>query len=91
VYTLYRDEKDVPMAGDKTYNVREARAKLPQLIDAVLRGEHVVLRRATDGAEIELIPHARKREPGRYMGRIAFAPDAFAPMGEADLAEWEDG
>ena len=79
------------MAGEKTYNVREARAKLPQLIDAVLRGEHVVLRRATDGAEIELIPHLRAREPGRYKGRIAFAPDAFAPMGEDELAEWEDG
>ena len=79
------------MAGDKTYNVREARANLPRLIDAVLRGEQVVLRRATDGAEIELIPHVRKREPGRYKGQIEFAPDAFAPMDEADLAEWEDG
>ena len=79
------------MADDKTYNVREARAKLPRLIDAVLRGEQVVLRRATDGAEIELIPHVRKREPGRYKGQIEFAPDAFAPMDEADLAEWEDG
>ena len=79
------------MTDNKTYNVREARANLPQLIDAVLRGEHVVLRRATDGAEIELIPHVRKREPGRYKGQIAFAPDAFAPMGKAELAEWEDG
>ncbi len=79
------------MAGDKTYNVREARANLPRLIDAVLRGEQVVLRRATDGAEIELIPHVRKREPGRYKGQIAFAPGAFAPMGEAELADWVDG
>ena len=79
------------MADDKTYNVREARANLPRLIDAVLRGEHVVLRRATDGAEIELIPHVRKREPGRHKGQIAFAPDAFAPMGKDDLAEREDG
>ena len=79
------------MADDKTYNVREARANLPQLIDAVLRGEQVVLRRATDGAEIELIPHVRRREPGRYKGQITFAQDAFAPMGEAELAEWEGG
>lgn len=78
------------MAADKTYNVREARAKLPQLIDAVLRGEHVVLRRATDGAEIELVPHVRDREPGRYKGRIEFAADAFAPMTGEELAEWED-
>lgn len=79
------------MAADKVFNVREARARLPQLIDAVLRGEQVVLRRATDGAEIELVPHVRKREPGRYKGRLSFAPDAFAPLDEAELAEWEDG
>ncbi len=79
------------MADDKTYNVREARANLPRLIDAVLRGEHVVLRRATDGAEIELIPHVRKREPGRYKDSISFAPDAFKPMDGAELADWEGG
>jgi hypothetical protein len=73
----------------KIYNVREARARLPQVIDEVLRGEHVVLRRATDGAEIELIPHVADRVPGRYKGKIDFTPDAFAPMSEEDLAEWE--
>ena len=79
------------MADPKIYNVREARANLPQLIDAVLRGEHVVLRRATDGAEIELIPHVRDREPGRYKGQIEFAEDAFAPMAGEELGEWEEG
>lgn len=79
------------MAGEKIYNVREARANLPRLIDAALRGEHVVLRRATDGAEIELIPHVRNREPGRYKGQIEFSADAFAPMAGEELAEWEDG
>lgn len=79
------------MAGEKIYNVREARANLPKLIDAVLRGEHVVLRRATDGAEIELIPHVSNRKPGRYKGRIEFAADAFAPMAGEELAEWENG
>jgi hypothetical protein len=47
------------------------------------------LRRATDGAEIELIPHVANRVPGRYKGKIDFTPDAFAPMSEEDLAEWE--
>lgn len=79
------------MAGEKIYNVREARARLPQVIDEVLRGEHVILRRATDGAEIELVPHVRGRVPGRYKGQIGFAPDAFAPMSEDELAEWENG
>ena len=78
------------MTDDKIYNVREARANLPRLIDAALRGEHVVLRRATDGAEIELIPHVRDREPGRYKGQIEFAADAFAPMAGEEIAEWED-
>lgn len=79
------------MAGEKIYNVREARARLPQVIDEVLRGEHVILRRATDGAEIELIPHVQGRVPGRYKGRIGFAPDAFEPMDEDELADWENG
>ncbi len=79
------------MSDGKIYNVREARAKLTQVIEEVLRGEHVVLRRATDGAEIALIPHVRKREPGRYKDKITFAPDAFAPMDEKELAEWESG
>ncbi len=79
------------MSDEKIYNVREARAKLTQVIEEVLRGEHVILRRATDGAEIALIPHVRKREPGRYKDRITFAPDAFAPMGGEELADWEEG
>ena len=78
------------MAGEKIYNVREARARLPQVIDEVLRGEHVILRRATDGAEIEMIPHVADRVPGRYKGQIGFAPDAFAPIGEEERAEWEN-
>lgn len=79
------------MTDPKIYNVREARARLPQVIDEVLRGEHVILRRATDGAEIELVPHVRDRVPGRYKRQIGFARDAFAPLGEDDLAEWENG
>jgi len=74
----------------KIYNVREARARLPQLIDEVLHGEHVILCRATDGAKIELIPHVEKRVPGRYKGQINFAPEAFKPMSEEELAEWEN-
>jgi len=77
------------MTDVKIYNVRKARACLPQLIDEVLRGEHVVLRRATDGAEIELVPRVANRVPGRYKKQIDFAPDAFAPMSEEELAEWE--
>ncbi|MDH3472542.1 MAG: hypothetical protein OEM59_02525 [Rhodospirillales bacterium] len=77
------------MSELKVYNVREARARLPQIIDEVCRGEHVVLRRATDGAEIELVARSKARIPGRYKGQIEFAPDAFAPLSEEELAEWE--
>ncbi len=78
------------MTDAKIYNVREARARLPQLIDEVLQGELVILRRATDGAQIELIPHVADRVPGRYKGQIDFAPDAFAPLSGEELAEWEN-
>jgi len=79
------------MAREKKYDLHEATPILSQLLDAVLAGERVVLRRAEDGAEIELVPRPRKREPGRYKGRISFAPDTFAPTGEADYAERKEG
>ena len=65
------------MIQPKVYIIRHARSQLPLLFDEVLRGERVVIRRATDGAEIELIRHVRKREAGRYKGRITYAPDVF--------------
>ncbi len=79
------------MTDSKVYNVREARARLPQMIEEALKGEHVVVRRATDGAEVELVPRVKARVPGRYKGRIAFDDDAFAPLGNEDLAAWEGG
>ncbi len=79
------------MPKAKVYNVREARARLPQVIDEVLGGEHVIVRRATDGAEVELVPRLGARVAGRYKGRIHFAPDAFEPLDEGELALWEDG
>ena len=78
------------MSGTKVYNVRQARARLPQMIDEVMRGEKVILRRMTDGAEIELLPRSRKREPGKYKGQITFSEDAFASMSEEELAAWEN-
>lgn len=77
------------MTDPKIYNVREARARLPQLIEEALKGEHVVVRRATDGAEVELVPRHKNRVPGQYKGQIAFDDDAFAPLSEPDLADWE--
>lgn len=65
------------MSQLKVHDVHQAQSQLPQLIDAVLRGERVVVRRETDGVEIELIRHVRKREAGRYKGRITYAPDVF--------------
>ena len=78
------------MTDTKVYNVREARARLPQMIEEALKGEHVIVRRATDGAEVELVPRLKARVPGRYKGQIAFDDDAFAPLSEEDLAAWED-
>ncbi len=79
------------MSKAKIYNVREARASLPQMIDEVLGGEHVIVRRATDGAEVELVPRLGARVAGRYKDRIRFAADAFEPLSEDELAHWEGG
>ena len=77
------------MSETKIYNVREARARLPQMIDEACRGEQVVVRRKTDGAEVELVARPKKRVPGRYKGQISFSPDAFAPLDEEEAALWE--
>jgi prevent-host-death family protein len=58
----------------RTVGVREAKARLSELIDTVLRGEEVVISR--HGTEVvRLVPVTRRRRPGSLRGRIHMAPD----------------
>ena len=58
----------------ETVGVREAKARLSELIDRALRGETVTISR--HGAEVvRLVPVQRRRQPGSLRGRIRIAPD----------------
>ena len=58
----------------KTVGVREAKAKLSELIDLALRGEEVTISRHGAGV-VRLVPVALRRQPGSLRGRIRMAPD----------------
>ena len=58
----------------RTVGVREAKARLSELIDTALRGEEVVISR--HGTEVvRLVPVTPRRRPGSLRGRIRMAPD----------------
>lgn len=73
-------------------SVQEARTKLSQLLDAVARGERVVITRHGRPAA-ELVPaRTGKLRLGSLAGKVGEVPDAFfEPMTEAELRAWEGG
>jgi prevent-host-death family protein len=68
----------------KQVNVAEAKARLSELIDAVLRGEEVVIaRRNTPIVRLAAIESAKaKPRFGKLAGRITMSADFDAPLGE---------
>jgi len=71
----------------RVVNVAEAKAKLSELLEAVLRGEEVVLARRGKPVA-KLVPVEKpKRELGFLSGHI---PDSFfEPLPEEELEAWE--
>jgi prevent-host-death family protein len=55
-------------------NVREAKARLSELLDRVAAGEQVTIRRRND-IVARLVPPASRRQPGRLKGKVWIAPD----------------
>lgn len=55
-------------------NVREAKARLSELLDRVAAGEQVTIRRRNE-IVARLVPPPPRRMPGRLEGRIWMAPD----------------
>jgi prevent-host-death family protein len=72
-----------------TVNTHEAKTRLSQLLEAVERGEHVIICRY--GKPIaELRPVAKARDPlrtDRALARVKFREDAMAPLRPED---WPD-
>ncbi len=55
-------------------NVREAKARLSELLDRVAAGEQVTIRRRND-IVARLVPPPARRQPGRLKGKVWIAPD----------------
>lgn len=72
--------------------VEEATANLPDLLEAVERGEPVIIKR-DHGVDLRIVvdtaPKPGARQPGRLKGLIAFDDRFFEPLPEEDLRLWE--
>ena len=69
-----------------------AESTLPELIDAALAGEDVVIDSGNHTAvRIVPVPKSKPFAFGLLEGKVATLPDFFEPMSEDDLAAWEGG
>lgn len=76
-------------------NIQEAKTHLSRYIDQVEQGDVVVVcRHNRPVAELRAIqaPEVRVvRVAGLLKGRVHWEPDAFAPMSDEEVAEFENG
>jgi len=70
----------------KPVNIAQAKARLPELIDAALRGEEVIIaRRNKPVVRLVVAESARPKAVfGKYRGRIRIASDYDAPLSDFD-------
>ena len=70
----------------KPINVADAKARLPELIDAALKGEEVIIaRRGVPAVRLIGLDSAKvKPRFGRLVGKLAIADDFDAPLGDFD-------
>lgn len=63
-------------------SIAEAAQKLPDLIDAALRGEEVIITK--DGSVVKLIPAnvVKSRQPGSAKGQVWMSDDFDEPLEE---------
>ena len=73
-------------------NIHDAKTHLSRYIEKVEKGEVVVVcRHNKPVAEIRVIakPASVARKEGLLKGRVRWNPDAFAPMTDAELADFD--
>ena len=81
------------LANMKTVTTHEAKTHLSRLLAAAEAGEEIIICRGNRPAArlVPLARRARRQRPRvgtRTSGRIAAAPDAFAPLSDDELTEW---
>ena len=69
-------------------DIRVARLHLSELLARVAAGEEIVVTKA--GKAIARIVPVQDRPFGIDKGKIGIADDAFEPLSEDELAEWQD-
>jgi antitoxin (DNA-binding transcriptional repressor) of toxin-antitoxin stability system len=71
------------------YTVHQAKTNLSRLLAEACEGKEVVIARGkTPIAKLVAIGAVRKKRiPGKLMGQISCAPDAFAPLTGRELAD----
>ena len=69
-------------------NMHQAKTELSRLVASALEGEEVIITR--NGKPVaRLTPISQGRKSGTLKGKIWYAPDAFEPLSEEELEDWE--
>ncbi len=75
----------------RTVNVHAAKTHLSSLLDAVLRGEEVIIAKAGKPVAriVPIKPAKQRRKPGLLRGKAWAAPDAWEPDPELERLFYE--
>lgn len=73
----------------KVVNMHEAKSMLSKLVEEAEAGEEIILARAGEPA-VRLVPvrAGRRRQLGRWRGKVQMAEDFAAPLPEEMLRSW---
>jgi len=73
-------------------NIYQAKTQLSKLLKRVRAGQEIIIADAGKPIAklVPLDPLHGPRRLGADRGKIWIAPDAFAPMTDVEIAEWED-
>jgi prevent-host-death family protein len=72
----------------KTFDIREAKAQLPTLVERACAGEEIILTKAGEPVARIVAYHAARlpRKPGALKGKFRVGKEFFAPLPEDILA-----
>lgn len=75
----------------QTVNIHQAKTNFSKLVDAVMKGEEIIIAKAGKPA-VKLVPifaSKPKRKPGSLKGKIKIAKDFDAPLPDEILDQFE--
>jgi antitoxin (DNA-binding transcriptional repressor) of toxin-antitoxin stability system len=71
------------------YSVHQAKTNLSRLLQEACEGKEVIIARGKKPVArlVAIGAASKKRIPGRLKGQISYAPDAFDPLTDQELAD----